>query len=363
MGELSNALQGKMNSRKGHIKDPSERQLDLFSSLSDRTTSSPKILPPQPPPRSDLEMVLPPSRGAPPDVSADVRAVLSESGIPPRPGERPASDEPVRPLPHTGIYHRPQRAPAPPAPPSAPPPPRASSGPRFSMMARIRDWFSGVELDRRMVSLVVVLVVLVAILAFWTSCPRAEQASAPGTAIDLSEVQTAAAPPAAPVAPPVPPPALAPAVPAAPAAPAVPAAPGWKVAGTEASLNNRILLVRFTAPVFVSTDKISIEGMNALKAVAAKLVTLDAGARVIVTGYTDDVPMSRPTPEFQDNADLAAARARVAVEHLSQFARANKKLMFEPQTGDPSRAPYPNDSPANRRLNRTVTVQVVPPGN
>ena len=357
MGELSNALQGKMNSRKGHIKDPGERQLDLFSSLSDRTPPSPKILPPPPQPRSDLEMVLPPSKGAPPDVSADVRAVLSESGIPPRSGERPASEEPVRPLPHTGIYHRPQRAPAPPAPPSPPPPPRASARPRCAAMARIRDWFSGVELDRRMVSLVVVLVVLVALIAFWTSCPRAGHEAAPGTAIDLAAVPPAAEPlaplPAIPLAP-------APVALVAPAAPAAPAAAGWKVAGTEASLNNGILLVWFTEPVFVSTDKISIEGMNALNAVAAKLVTLNAGGRVIVTGYTDDVPMSRPTPEFQDNADLAAARAKVAVEHLSQFARANKKLMFEPQAGDPARAPYPNDSPANRRLNRTVTVQVIP---
>ena len=51
---------------------------------------------------------------------------------------------------------------------------------------------------------------------------------------------------------------------------------------------------------------------------------------------------------------------RVAVEHLSAYARANKRLLFEAATGESARAPYPNDTPANRRLNRTVTVQVHP---
>ena len=99
--------------------------------------------------------------------------------------------------------------------------------------------------------------------------------------------------------------------------------------------------------------------MNALKTVAAKLAALKAGARVLVTGYTDDVPLSAPTAKFKSNADLAAARAQVAVEHLAQFTRANKSVVFEALAGDPAQAPYPNDSPQNRRLNRTVTLQVV----
>ena len=84
------------------------------------------------------------------------------------------------------------------------------------------------------------------------------------------------------------------------------------------------------------------------------------GARVVVTGYTDDVPLSKPTDQFKSNADIAAARAKAAVDHLAQFAKANPALAFDPQTGDPAQAPYPNDSPQNRRLNRTVTVQIIP---
>jgi flagellar motor protein MotB len=81
---------------------------------------------------------------------------------------------------------------------------------------------------------------------------------------------------------------------------------------------------------------------------------------VVVTGYTDDVPLSNPTDKFRTNADIAAARGKTAVEHLAQFAKANAALTFDPQTGDPAQAPYPNDSPQNRRLNRTVTVQIIP---
>ena len=40
MGELTNALQGKLNSRKGQVKDPAEKQLDLFSSLADRAPAA-----------------------------------------------------------------------------------------------------------------------------------------------------------------------------------------------------------------------------------------------------------------------------------------------------------------------------------
>ena len=119
-------------------------------------------------------------------------------------------------------------------------------------------------------------------------------------------------------------------------------------------------MLRFTDPVFVSADKISIEGMRALKAVAARLVEMKAPARVVVKGHTDSEPLRNPTARFKSNADIAAARAKTAAEHLAQFARANTGLTFEVVAGDPAEAPYPNDTPQNRRLNRTATVQIVP---
>ena len=362
MNELSNALQGKLNpNRKSHIKDLSERQLDLFSSLSDRSASGPKIVQSKPESkpesRPEPEPVLPPSPGTPPDVAADVRAELSESGQV-RPFEAAAQSGAARPTLRTGVYQRPHHPVAPPPPRPPAPPPRQASGPRISPFQHIRDWFAGVEMDRRMVSLVAVLAVLVALIAFWTAGPRNGKGK-PGTMVNLDEMQTAPEPASAsPVpVPAVPSPAVAATV---PAAPAVTGATDWKIPGTETVMNGGAYLVRFNDPVFVSADKISLEGWAALKAVAAKLVTLKAGARVIVTGYTDNEPLTKPTPQFQSNADIAAARAKVAVEHLTQFARASKGLTFEARTGEPSQAPYPNDTPQNRRLNRTATVQVIP---
>ena len=357
MGELTNALQGKLNSRKGLIKDPSEKQLDLFSSLSERAASAPKFVAPKPEPpdasRPEPEMVLPPSSGTPPDVSADVRAVLSESG-PARPVE-PAFDAGHLPL-RTGIYHRPLRSAAPlvsPPPPSPPPP----TG-RISPWAWIRNWFAGVEMDRRMVSLVAVLAVLVAALAFWSACPR-QPKEEPETAENAGEIPADSAAEAMAPAMGAAPAVAEAAAGAAPSAPELPAA-GWQIAGAVATQNGGAVRIRFVDPAFESLDNVSIKGMAGLKAVAEKLATLKAGTRVVVTGYTDDVPLSRPTDRFQSNADIAAARAQTAVEHLARLAGAGKALAFEARTGDPAQAPYPNDSPKNRRLNRTVTVEVFP---
>lgn len=349
MSDISKALQGRL-SGKAHIKEQAERQLDLFSSLADRGAAAPKVVPPRPEP----EMVLPPS-GSPPDVAADVRAALSESS-PAHLGEADQPGAAVRPPLVTGIYRRPVR---PPAAAPLPRPPAAAPRPRFSPVRWLRDWFAGVELDRRLVALVVVLIVLVALVAFLSACPR--KAPAPETTLDFRDTAAPATAPG-PETPPVRPPAAAPAA-AAPVLPAAEVAPAgrvdeWKIPGTTATRSGNSIRIVFTDPVFVSADNISVEGWAALKALAARLVGLKSGARVLVTGYTDDVPLSKPTDEFKNNAELAAARARVALEHLAQFARANKGLAFEAIAGDPARAPYPNDSSPNRRLNRTVTVQV-----
>ena len=40
----------------------------------------------------------------------------------------------------------------------------------------------------------------------------------------------------------------------------------WKIPGAECVANGGAVLVRFVEPVFVSADKISVEGMPALKA-------------------------------------------------------------------------------------------------
>ena len=369
MSELSNALQGKLNSRKSHVKDPgSDRQLDLFASLSDRSVTKPKFAKSTTDPESqdEIPLVLPLSEPSP-DLSADVRSVLSEASQVRHIDATPApagESSPVR----TGVYHRPRRAALVP-PPEQREPVVPSGKPGFSvapLVQSVRLWFSGIELDRRLLAVVAALFVLVALLAFWsarppradveevaalnpedvssvTEIPPVEPVTMPGASAPVPASAEVAAPP-----------------PAAPAPVAEMPVLNWKIPGTVATQNGGAILLRFEEPVFVSADNISIEGMRALKAVAAKLVTAKVSGRVLVTGYTDDVPLTKPTAQFKSNEDIAAARGKVAADHLAQFARANKGLVFEAKAGATSQAPYPNDSPQNRRLNRTATVQVIP---
>jgi hypothetical protein len=388
MGRLSNALRGNLNDDGGPRKGKSDRQLDLFMTLSDRAAGENRdagvpIKAPEPksveaaPPEPKLVLPVSPLPG---DVSAEVRAVLSD-GEPGHPSISTQPDGEGRPPIRTGVYRRPRRSPM--APPSAEPvPPRPAPAPRAAPtakrrfpMAAVREWFEGVEWDRRMTGIVSGAFVVVALLAFWSACPRRQPET--GTAVDLGEVELAgSAANEAVVEPPSPDPAPAPdpaspaAAPApvpAPAAPPVPTAPvapkvDIKISAARTTEVDGGYNLVFEDPVFVSADNISKEGWAALQALAKKLVKMKDGGTVIVTGHTDDVPLSRPTPQFRDNADLAAARAKTAREHLAHFARANRNLTFEERTGTLADAPYPNDSTANRRLNRTATVRVVPAG-
>ena len=366
MSELSNALQGKLNSRKSHVKDPgSDRQLDLFTSLSDRSVTRPKFAKSKTGPESQEEvpLVLPLSDPSA-DLSADVRSVLSETSqvrhIDATPVSADGETAPVR----TGVYHRPQRTAPPPTQREAVAPSRKRSFSLAPLVQSVREWFSGIELDRRVLTIVATLFVAVALVAFWSARPPHAEVEEVAAANPDDVSSSTEIPPVEPVAMPV---AQAPAAavvaappPVAPASVVEMPVLNWKIPGTVATQNGGAILLRFEDPVFVSADNISIEGMRALKAVAAKLVAAKISGRVLVTGYTDDVPLTKPTAQFKSNDDIAAARGKVAADHLAQFARANKGLVFEAKGGAASQAPYPNDSPQNRRLNRTATVQVIP---
>ena len=362
MKDLSNALQDKLVSRKGSVKSADDGQLDLFASLAERAAPPPQARRKKSEGRAaSPESVPPASAPPPPDVSADVRAALSESAAASTPEETPVAREARRPPLRTGIYRRPERLPL---ARHEPPPPPASAGYKRNPWHWLRDWFAGAQIDRRLVSLVIVLVVLVASVAYWTSCPRKVKPK-PGAVLDLREIyrqQPAVEEPAAPQQPALADPTAAAATAAAPAAKAPGTIPAgeWKISGVTTTISGNTVLLTCNAPVFVSLAYISKEGMSTLKAVAAKLKTLKNGAQVIVTGYTDNVPLSAPTAKFKSNADIAAARAKTAREHLAAFARPARGLTFTDRAGDPAHAPFPNDTLQNRQLNRTVTIQIIP---
>jgi flagellar motor protein MotB len=153
-------------------------------------------------------------------------------------------------------------------------------------------------------------------------------------------------------------------VPAASGTAGVPAT-GLRIPGATVTLSgDGAWLVRYDAAVFVSADKISVEGMKALKATAAALLKLADGATITIYGHTDDIP---PPPDalgpFRTNADLANARAKVVQDHLTVFCKRQSRYAFEMAAPGTVPAPYPNDTDAHRRLNRTVTLRIVPTGH
>jgi chemotaxis protein MotB len=94
------------------------------------------------------------------------------------------------------------------------------------------------------------------------------------------------------------------------------------------------------------------DGKKALDAVADAFKDL-RDRNVIVAGYTDNVPVGKQGA-FQDNWDLSTARAVAVVRYLESKGVASTMLgavgfsQFRPVA--------PNDSPANKSLNRRIEI-------
>ena len=287
-----------------------------------------------------------------------------------------------RPLPPTGVFHRPVAPQEPVAPvpePEVVTPVDDGEGleweddGKIPLSLRFRAWLAGLEWNAKTISVLVVLLMAVALLGYFGACgggddvapvaPDGPDVVAPEGGEPLTVDEPVAVPLAvdAPVATPV-----ASSAPATAPATAATTIPGrsmpeaWTIAGCKVETLENGYSIVFEEPAFETVDNISKTGMAAIKLLAAKLKSLDGGAQVIVTGYTDNVPMSKPTAKFKSNADIALARAIAAAEHLKAFAK-NGALAFETAAGREVDAPYPNDTPGNRRRNRTATVRVVLP--
>ena len=78
-------------------------------------------------------------------------------------------------------------------------------------------------------------------------------------------------------------------------------------------------------------------------------------ARIVIGGHTDDQPIN--TPRFKDNWDLSAARAIAVVRELVT-RRGVDPRRIEAQGFAETRPVVPNDSAANRALNRRIEIEV-----
>ena len=82
----------------------------------------------------------------------------------------------------------------------------------------------------------------------------------------------------------------------------------------------------------------------------------DGDDRIVVTGYTDDVPIR--SGRFRSNWDLSAARAVSVLMSLSEDGIEADRLSARGMGENNPIAP--NDTEANRALNRRVEIALVP---
>jgi chemotaxis protein MotB len=94
------------------------------------------------------------------------------------------------------------------------------------------------------------------------------------------------------------------------------------------------------------------DGLVALDAVAEAFKELQ-GKNVIVAGYTDDVPTGRGGA-FKDNWDLSSARAAAVVRYLQ--GKGIDPKMLGAVGFSQYRPVAPNDTPANKSLNRRIEI-------
>jgi chemotaxis protein MotB len=97
--------------------------------------------------------------------------------------------------------------------------------------------------------------------------------------------------------------------------------------------------------------KLNKDGMTALDAVASVFKDMQ-GKNVIVAGYTDDVRVG--AGPYKDNWDLSSARASSVVRYLA--AKGVPPAMLGAAGFSEFRPVAPNDSPANRSLNRRIEI-------
>ncbi|MGC3999297.1 MAG: OmpA family protein [Anaeromyxobacter sp.] len=102
--------------------------------------------------------------------------------------------------------------------------------------------------------------------------------------------------------------------------------------------------------------RLNREGREALDRVADAFKDVKA-KNVLVAGFTDDVRVAANLP-FKDNWELSAARATAVVRYLA--SKGVPPVMLGAAGFGEFRPVAPNDSPANRSLNRRIEIALTP---
>ncbi len=133
--------------------------------------------------------------------------------------------------------------------------------------------------------------------------------------------------------------------------------PEIMVEGVKVTPENNICTMRFDAGVFTSLTTPSATAVVQLTAIADSVRQQMDRFQLIVEGHTDDKPL-KPTASYNGNYALGLARAETVRKLLITNGKLPGNAIRAVSAGE-GKAPYPNDTTANRKRNRTVLLKLV----
>lgn len=127
--------------------------------------------------------------------------------------------------------------------------------------------------------------------------------------------------------------------------------PALRIDGLRIDRKQDHLAIRFEDGAFASLTNLTASASVQLKALVDQCRPNLPIFRFVVEGHSDNTPV-RATAAFADNAALAEARAETGAAILR---REGAQAVAAINPGPP---PYPNDTPENRRRNRTLLIKL-----
>ncbi len=131
-----------------------------------------------------------------------------------------------------------------------------------------------------------------------------------------------------------------------------------KVTGVKTEQREGFVRFVLETAAFAYRTEMAADAEEPLKQLASAIVPHAGACEVVVVGHTDSDPVRAGGP-YHDNLDLALRRATVATDFLRRVGGLPADSL-QARAADEAGAPYPNDTPANKVLNRTVTIEIHP---
>jgi outer membrane protein OmpA-like peptidoglycan-associated protein len=136
--------------------------------------------------------------------------------------------------------------------------------------------------------------------------------------------------------------------------------PAWagslNIDGVQVATDGNTATLTFLDPVFAHHTTLSTQAEKVLRELAKVLAQVESPLTIEVRGHTDDTPV-RGGGAYRDNYALGLARAARVVQFLHYDADLTNTALSAASQADVA-TPFPNDTPANRLKNRTVTLRI-----